>query len=105
MAEADSSVIDYMKGNIVYINVINNLSIDCDCNNNPEPPCMADIGIVSSLDPVACDKACLDFIYNSNDEGRDHFLERVESRHGIHTIEHAEKLGLGNTDYELINID
>lgn len=105
MAEADSSVIDYMKGNIVYINVINNLSIDCDCNNNPEPPCMADIGIVSSLDPVACDKACLDFIYNSEDEGREHFLERVESRHGIHTIEYAEKLGIGTTDYELINID
>lgn len=105
MAEADESVIDYMKGNIVYINVINNLSVDCDCNSNPEAPCMADIGITASLDPVACDKASLDFIYNSNDKGRDHFIERVESRHGIRTVEHAEELGIGTTDYELIKID
>lgn len=105
MAEADSSVIDYMKENIVYINVINNLSVDCDCDSNPEAPCMADIGITASLDPVAIDKASLDFIYNSEDKGRDHFIERVESRHGIHTIEHAEKLGIGTTNYELINLD
>lgn len=105
MAEADESVIKYMKGNIVYINVINNLSVDCDCNSNPEAPCMADIGITASLDPVAVDKASLDFIYNSNDKGRDHLLERIETRHGIHTVEHAEKLGVGTTEYELINID
>lgn len=105
MAEADSSVIDYMKGNIVYINVINNLSVDCDCDSNPEAPCMADIGITASLDPVAVDKASLDFIYNSKDEGRDHFIERVESRNGIRTVEHAEELGIGTTNYEIINID
>lgn len=104
MAEADSSVIDYMKGNIIYINVINNLSVDCDCDSNPEAPCMADIGIVGSLDPVAIDKASLDFIYNSDDPGRDHFIERVESRHGIRTIEHAEELGIGTTNYEIIEI-
>lgn len=104
MAEADSSVIDYMKGNIVYINVINNLSVDCDCDSNPEAPCMADIGITASLDPVACDKASLDFIYHSEDEGRDHFIERVETRHGIRTIEHAEELGIGTTNYEIIEI-
>lgn len=104
MAEADSSVIDYMKGNIIYINVINNLSVDCDCDSNPEAPCMADIGIVGSLDPVAIDKASLDFIYNSDDSGRDHFIERVESRHGIRTIEHAEELGIGTTNYEIIEI-
>lgn len=105
MAEADESVIDYMKQNIVYINVLNNLSIDCDCDSNPEDPCMADIGITASLDPVAVDKASLDLIYQSEDKGRDHFIERVESRHGVHTIEHAEKLGIGTTDYELISID
>ena len=105
MAEADESVIDYMKGNIVYINVINNLSIDCDCDSNPEAPCMADIGIVASVDPVAIDKACLDFVYNSNDEGKKRLIERIESRHGIHTIEHAHRLGIGNMEYELINID
>ncbi len=104
MAEADESVIDYMKGNIVYINVINNLSVDCDCDSNPEAPCMADIGITASVDPVACDKASLDLIYNSDDKGRDHFIERVESRYGIRTIEHAEELGIGTTNYELINI-
>lgn len=105
MAEADESVIDYMKGNLVYINVMNNLSVDCDCNNNPEAPCMQDIGITASLDPVACDKASLDFIYNSDDKGRNHLIERIESRHGIRTIEHAEELGIGTTQYELINID
>ena len=104
MAEADSSVIDYMKRNIIYINVINNLSVDCDCDSNPEAPCMADIGIVGSIDPVAIDKASLDFIYNSDDPGRDHFIERVESRHGIRTIEHAEELGIGTTNYEIIEI-
>lgn len=101
MAEADKSVVDYMKGNIVYINVINNLSVDCDCASDPEAPCMADIGIAGSLDPVALDKACLDMIYASSDEGRDHFIERVETRHGVHTIEHAEEMGLGSMEYEV----
>lgn len=105
MAEADESVIDYMKGNIVYINVINNISIDCDCDSNPEPPCMKDIGITASLDPVAIDKACLDFVYNSKDEGKQRLINRIEEKHGIRTVEHAEELGIGTTDYELIDID
>lgn len=105
MAEADESVITYMNNNIVYINVINNLSIDCDCNNNPEAPCMNDIGITASLDPVAIDKASLDLIYNSNDMGKEKIIKRIEKMHGIRTIEHAEKLEIGTTNYELIDID
>ena len=105
MAEADSSVIDYMKGNIIYINVINNLSVDCDCDSNPEAPCMADIGIVASLDPVAIDKASLDFVYHSEDEGKQRLINRIEEKHGIRTVEHAEELGIGTTNYEIINID
>lgn len=105
MAEACESVIDYMKGNIVYINVLNNLSIDCDCDSNPEAPCMSDIGVMASTDPVALDKASLDMIYQSNDLGRNHFIERVESRNGIHTVLTAEKLNLGSTKYELIDLD
>lgn len=105
MAEADEAVIDYMKGNIVYINVINNLSVDCDCDSNPKKPCMSDIGIVASIDPVAIDKASLDLVYNSDDKGKKHLIRRIESRHGIRTIEHAEELKIGTTNYELINID
>ena len=105
MAEADESVIEYIKGNIVYINVINNISIDCDCDSNPEPPCMKDIGIAASLDPVAVDKACLDFVYNSEDEGRERLINRIEEKHGIRTVEHAEELGIGTTNYEIVNID
>lgn len=105
MAEADESVVDYMKGNIVYINVINNISIDCDCNKNPEAPCMADIGITASIDPVAVDKASLDLIYNSEDKGKERLIARIEEKHGIRTVEHAEELGIGTTNYELINID
>ena len=107
MAEADCAVADYYdkRGGIVYINVINNLSVDCDCDSNPETPCMADIGITASLDPVAVDRASLDLIYKSQDPGRDHFLERVETRHGAHTIEHAVTLGLGTTFYDLVSID
>ena len=106
MAEACSAVMDYYdkRGGIVYINVINNLSVDCDCDSHPEEPCMKDIGIVASLDPVAIDRASLDLIYKSNDPGREHFLERVETRHGAHTIEHAVTLGLGTTYYELVNL-
>lgn len=105
MAEADLSVIEYMKGKITYINVINNLSVDCDCDSNPEAPCMKDIGIVASIDPVACDKAALDLIYASKDPGRDHFIERVESRGGHRTWQHAEEIGVGTSNYELIDID
>ena len=107
MAEACSAVIDYydQRGGILYVNVINNLSIDCDCDSDPEAPCMADIGIVASVDPVAADRAALDLIYKSADPGREHFLERVETRHGAHTIEHAVTLGLGTTFYEFVDID
>lgn len=107
MAEACSAVIDYYdrRGGILYVNVINNLSVDCDCDAHPEDPCMADIGIVASVDPVAADRAALDLIYKSDDPGREHFLERVESRHGAHTIEHAVALGLGTTFYQLVDID
>ncbi len=105
MAEADQSVINYMNKKIVYINVLNNLSIDCDCNSNPTKPCMNDIGITASIDPVAIDKASLDLVYNSEDEGKKDLIKRIESLHGIRTVEHAEELGIGTTEYELINID
>ena len=105
MAEADQSVINYMNEKIVYINVLNNLSIDCDCNSNPTKPCMSDIGITASIDPVAIDKASLDLVYNSEDEGKKDLIKRIESLHGIRTVEHAKELGIGTTEYELINID
>lgn len=105
MVEADSSVVDYMKGNIVYINVLNKLSIDCDCNSHPEDPCMADIGICASIDPVAVDKASLDLVYNSSDKGKERLIARIEELHGIRTVEHAEELGIGTTNYELVSID
>ncbi len=105
MAEADKTIMEHFKDNIVYINCMVNLSIDCDCDSHPEAPCMKDIGILSSLDPVALDKACLDLVYASSDPGRDHLLERIESRHGGHTVDYAEKIGLGSTDYELIDVD
>ena len=105
MADAASSVHNLFKGNIVYINVMKNLSVDCDCCAVAEDPCMNDIGILISQDPIAIDQACIDLIYNSNDKGRDHFVERVERQHGIHTIEAANELGFGTREYELINID
>lgn len=108
MAEAATAVADYMEQQnkpIVYINVINNLSVDCDCVAHPEAPCMADIGVAGSLDPVALDQACLDLIYQSNDPGRNHFVERVERQNGRLIIDLAEKLGLGSKDYELIKLD
>lgn len=105
MAEADEAVMDYMKDSILYINVMNNLSVDCDCDSNPEDPCMQDIGILASTDPVALDKACLDLIYNSPDPGRDHFVERVERQNGTYLVDYAETLGIGTKDYELISID
>ena len=82
-----------------------NMSVDCDCCAVAEDPCIKDIGILASTDPVAIDQACIDLIYNSNDPGKDHFIERVESRHGVHTIEAASELGFGNRDYELIRVD
>lgn len=105
MADAAGSVVDYFKGNLAYVNIMCNLSVDCDCCAVAEDPCMKDIGILSSLDPVAIDQACLDLIYASDDPGRAHFLERVESRHGVHTIEAAAQLGFGSREYELIEIE
>lgn len=105
MADSDKSVIDYMKGNIVYINVINNLSVDCDCVANPEKVHMKDIGIASSLDPVALDRACVDMIYNSNDPGKVHLIKRIEEQNGTLILEACEKLKIGTSNYELINVD
>ncbi len=105
MADAAKSVIDLFEGNIVYINVMKNLSVDCDCCSVAEDPCMQDIGILASLDPVAIDQACIDLVYAAADDpGQKHFLERVESRHGIHTIEAAAQIGCGSRDYELIDL-
>lgn len=104
MADAAKSVVDYFKGNIVYINVMKNMSVDCDCCEIAEDPCMQDIGILASLDPVAIDQACLDIVYNSDDPGKDHLIERIESRNGIHTIEAAAELKIGSREYELISI-
>ena len=104
MADAASSVHNLFKGRIVYINIMKNLSVDCDCCSVAENPCMADIGILASTDPIAIDQACIDLVYNSKDPGRDHFVERVERQNGIHTIEAAAELGFGTREYELINI-
>lgn len=105
MADAASSVVNYFDGNIVYINVMKNMSVDCDCCAVAEDPCMKDIGILASTDPIAIDQACLDLVYNSNDEGKDHLIERIESRNGVHTVEAADKLGFGSREYEFIEID
>lgn len=105
MADAASSVVEYLKGNFVYINVMKNLSVDCDCCEVAEDPCMQDIGILVSTDPVAIDQACVDLVYASNDPGRDHLVERIESRNGVHTIEAAAELGLGSREYELITVE
>ena len=102
MADAAGSVIEYLKGNVVYINVMKNMSVDCDCCAVAEDPCMGDIGILASLDPIAIDQACVDLVYASADPGRDHLVERIESRNGIHTIEAAAALGYGSREYELI---
>ena len=105
MADAASSVVKHFNGNIAFINVMCNLSVDCDCCAVAEDPCMKDIGILASLDPIAIDQACIDLVYNSKDPGRDHFVERVERQHGIHTIEAAAELGFGTREYELVEID
>ena len=104
MADAASSVVDYFKGNIAYINVMCNMSVDCDCCKVAEDPCISDIGILSSIDPVALDKACIDLVYNSSDPNKDHLIERIESRNGTHTIYEANKRGIGSLEYELIEI-
>ena len=104
MADAASSVAEYFKGNIVYINVMKNMSVDCDCCSDAEDPAMKDIGILVSLDPVAIDQACLDLVYASDDPGRDHLLERIESKNGIHTVEAAASLGFGFREYDLTEI-
>lgn len=105
MAEAAKAITDHCGDKILYISVMNNLSVDCDCDAHPEPPRMGDIGILASLDPVALDKACVDLVYASPDEGKVHLIERMESRHGIHTLEHAETIGIGSQQYELISLD
>ena len=104
MADAAYSVAEYFKDKTVYINVMKNMSVDCDCCAVAEDPCMKDIGILASLDPVAIDQACLDLVYASEDPGRDHLLERIESKNGVHTIEAAAALGIGVREYELIKV-
>ncbi|MGN1379152.1 MAG: DUF362 domain-containing protein [Bacilli bacterium] len=105
MADAATSVVNYFKGKIVYINILCNLSVDCDCCAKAENPCMKDIGILLSLDPVAIDKASVDLVYSSEDAGKTHLIERIESRNGLHTIEEAEKRGIGTTKYKIVDID
>ena len=104
MADAAASVVEHFKGRTAFINVMKNLSVDCDCCAVEEDPCMKDIGILASTDPVAIDQACMDLVIHSDDPGRDHFMERVNSRNGIHTIEAAEDLGIGTREYELIEL-
>jgi len=104
MADAASSVVEFFKGNMAFINVMKNISVDCDCNKNAQKPCMKDIGILSSTDPVALDKACLDLIYNSNDPGKEELIKRIEEKFGPHIIECSVQLGIGKSDYELITV-
>lgn len=104
MADAAESVVAYFDGKISFVNVVCNLSVDCDCCAQAEDPCMKDIGILASVDPVALDQACIDLVYSADDPGRDHFVERVESRHGRHTIDAAAALGFGTKAYELIEV-
>ena len=105
MADAASAVVDYFNGNMAFINIMCNMSVDCDCCAVAEDPCMKDIGILASLDPIAIDQACIDLVKASNDPGKEHFLERVNSRNGIHTIDAAAKLGFGTKEYDLETID
>lgn len=105
MAEAAKAVIDHCGDNILYISVANNLSVDCDCDSSPADPQMGDIGILASLDPVALDKACTDLVRSSDDHGKIHLIERIDSRHGMHILEYAEQIGIGSRKYELIVLD
>ncbi len=104
MADAASSVVEYFKGNIVYINVMKNMSVDCDCCAVAEDPCVGDIGVLASDDPVAIDRACLDLLYASDDPGKAHLIERIESRNGWHTLHCAAELGIGSEEYELVRV-
>lgn len=105
MADAAGSVVEYFKGKVVYVNVMKNMSVDCDCCAVAEDPCIADIGILVSDDPIAIDQACIDLVYACSDPGRPHLLERIESRNGVHTIEAAAALGYGSREYELIEVE
>ena len=105
MADAAGSVVDFFKGNLLYVNVMKNMSVDCDCCAVAEDPCIADIGVLVSTDPIAIDQACIDLVYSSQDPGKAHFLERVESRNGVHTIEAAAALGYGSREYDLVRVD
>ena len=104
MADAAGSIVEYFKGQIAFVNVMMNMSVDCDCCAVAEDPCLKDIGVLASLDPIAIDQACIDLVLKSNDRGVSHFMERVNSRNGLHTIEAAEELGYGSREYELIEI-
>lgn len=104
MADAAEAVVRHFNGNMVFINVMKNMSVDCDCCSVAEDPCMADIGILASLDPIAVDRTCLDLVYASDDPGRDHLLERIESRNGAHTVDAAAELGFGSKEYKLIKL-
>lgn len=105
MAEAAKAVATHCGNNIIYINVANNLSVDCDCDSNPADPQMHDIGILASLDPIALDKACTDLVRSSDDHGKIHLIERIDSRHGMHTLDYGEQIGLGSQTYKLVTID
>lgn len=105
MADAASAVVKYFKGNMAFINIMCNMSVDCDCCAVAEDPCMKDIGILASLNPIAIDQACIDLVNKSDDPGKEHFLERVNSRNGVHTIEAAAQLGFGTREYELIEVE
>ena len=105
MADAAGSVVEYFRGNIIYVNVMKNMSVDCDCCAVAEDPCIADIGILVSDDPIAIDQACIDLVYACSDPGKPHLIERIESRNGVHTIEAAAALGYGNREYELIEVE
>ena len=105
MAEAAKAIIDHCGENILYISVANNLSVDCDCDSSPADPQMGDIGILASLDPVALDKACTDLVRSSKDHGKIHLIERIDSRHSMHTLDYAEQLGIGSQKYELVELD
>ena len=104
MADVASAVVKFFKGNMTFINMMVNISLNCDCDGNARPPCMADIGILSSIDPVALDRACLDLIYNSNDEGKTQLIERIEKLYGPHIINCSVELGTGIKEYELIHV-
>ena len=105
MTEAAKAVIDHCGDSILYISVANNLSVDCDCDSSPADPQMEDIGVLASLDPVALDKACTDLVRSSEDHGKIHLIERIDSRHGMHILDYAEQIGIGSQDYELILLD